>query len=129
MVIGGGVAAIVAVILLPQTAFFWTLLITYLSVTLGQAISMPAANAYVVHEGRTYGMGASMTMFMLAMHIGSGIGPVALGSIADWFGLKSVFYAAAICMGAGLVLFAAMVRGAAAVAAPAKASPAVLSKD
>jgi MFS family permease len=111
MVLGGGIAAITAVLLLPQTGFFWTLLITYLSVTLGQAISMPAANAYVVHEGRTFGMGASMTMFMLAMHIGSGIGPIALGSIADWFGLKFVFYAAAICMGAGLVLFAAMVHG------------------
>jgi DHA1 family multidrug resistance protein-like MFS transporter len=109
MVLGGGIAAIIAVLLLPQTGFFWTLLITYLSVTLGQAISMPAANAYVVHEGRTFGMGASMTMFMLATHIGSGIGPIALGSIADWFGLKSVFYAAAICMGAGLLLFAIMV--------------------
>jgi MFS transporter, DHA1 family, multidrug resistance protein len=112
MVLGGGIAAITAVLLLPQTGFFWTLLITYLAVTLGQAISMPAANAYVVHEGRTFGMGASMTMFMLAMHIGSGIGPIALGSIADWIGLKSVFYVAAICMAAGLVLFAMMVRGA-----------------
>jgi DHA1 family multidrug resistance protein-like MFS transporter len=96
----------------PVHLIFWTLLITYLSVTAGQAIGMPAANAYVVQEGRTFGMGASMTMFMLAMHMGNGVGPVALGSIADWLGLNAVFYAAAICMGTGLTLFAIMVRGA-----------------
>jgi len=72
---------------------------------------MPAANAYVVQEGRTYGMGTSMTTFMLAMNVGNGIGPVALGSIADWLGLDAAFHAAAVCMVIGLVIFALMVRG------------------
>jgi DHA1 family multidrug resistance protein-like MFS transporter len=125
MVLGGGITAIIAVILLPQTGFFWTLLITYLSVTIGQAVGMPAANAYVVQEGRTFGMGAAMTMFMLAMHTGNGVGPVALGSIADWLGLNAVFYTAAICMATGLTLFAAMVRGADAIAVSPE-SPVVL---
>jgi len=117
MVIWGGMLSITAVSLLPHTAVFWLLLAAYLSVTIGQAFSIPSANAYVVNEGRTYGMGASMTTFMLAMHIGNGVGPVALGSVADWFGLESAFYAAAVCMAAGLVLFATMVRGSSAVSA------------
>jgi predicted MFS family arabinose efflux permease len=79
-------------------------------VTLGQAFAIPPANAYAVREGRTYGMGASMTMFMLAMQMGNGVGPVALGTLADWFGLESAFYAAAIFMAAGVALFAWMVR-------------------
>jgi len=43
------------------------------------------------------------------MQVGNGIGPVALGGIADWLNLESVFYAAAICMAAGVVHFAWMV--------------------
>jgi predicted MFS family arabinose efflux permease len=58
-------------------------------------------------------MGASMTMFMMAMQIGNGIGPIVLGSIADGFGLESAFYAAAICMAAGVALFAWMVKSSA----------------
>jgi DHA1 family multidrug resistance protein-like MFS transporter len=110
MVICGCITSMVAVALLPLSSAFWMLLLIYISVTLGQAFGVPAANAYVVHEGRTYGMGASMTMYMLAMHIGTGVGPVALGGIADWLGLNSVFYSASICMAVGLIIFASTVR-------------------
>jgi MFS transporter, DHA1 family, multidrug resistance protein len=110
MVIWGGIASIVAATLLPASGGFWPLLIAYISVTLGQAFGIPASNAYVVHEGRTYGMGASMTMYMMAMHVGNGVGPVALGSIADWLGLQFAFYTAAVCMAAGVLIFALMVR-------------------
>jgi DHA1 family multidrug resistance protein-like MFS transporter len=110
MVIWGGVASIAATTLLPRTDGFWLLLVVYSAVTLGQSFGMPAANAYVVHEGRIYGMGASMTMFMMAMQTGTGIGPVILGGIADRLGLDSVFYSAAICMAVGIALFAWMVR-------------------
>jgi len=110
MVIWGGIVAIAATALLPLTGGFLMLLVTYASVTLGQSFGMPAANSYVVQEGRTYGMGASMTMFMMAMQIGTGIGPVILGGFADWLGLESAFYSAAFCMAAGISLFAWMVR-------------------
>jgi DHA1 family multidrug resistance protein-like MFS transporter len=110
MVVWGGIASIVAVALLPLTGGFWPLLVVYLSVTLGQAFAIPPANAYAVHEGRRFGMGTSMTMFMLAMQLGNGAGPVALGTLADWFGLESAFYAAAIFMAAGVALFAWLVR-------------------
>jgi MFS transporter, DHA1 family, multidrug resistance protein len=110
MVIWGGITSIIAVILLPSSSGFWPLLVAYIGVTLGQAFGIPAANAYVVHEGRVFGMGASMTLFMLAMHVGNGVGPVVMGSIADWLGLESAFYTAAVCMAAGVILFALMVR-------------------
>jgi MFS family permease len=111
MVICGGIYAILAVTCLPLTGGFWTLLIAYVSVSLGQSFGMPAANAYVVNEGRTYGMGASMTMYMMGMHVGQSVGPVVLGSIADHFVIESVFYASAFCMAAGVALFSLMVRG------------------
>jgi MFS transporter, DHA1 family, multidrug resistance protein len=110
MVISGGLISAVASCFMPLTAGFWTVLLVYLAVTLGQAIGIPAANAYVVREGRTYGMGASVTMFMLAMYAGNAIGPIVLGGIADRFGLKATFYTAAICMAAGVGGFAWKVR-------------------
>jgi len=110
MVIWSGLAAVIAVALLPLTSGFWTLLIVYISMALGQSFGMPAANAYIVNEGRTYGMGICMTMFMLAMHVGNSVGPLALGGIADWLGLELAFYAAAFCMAAGVAVFASMVR-------------------
>ena len=110
MVIWSGLAAVTAVALMPLTSGFWTLLIAYTCVTLGQAFGMPAANAYIVNEGRTFGMGICMTMFMLAMNVGNSIGPLALGGIADWLGLESAFYAAAFSMAAGVAVFALMVR-------------------
>ena len=113
MVIWGGIAASITIALLPATGGFWPLLIVYISVTLGQAFAMPAANAYVVHEGRAYGMGASMTLFMMAMQTGNGIGPIILGKIGDEIGLAAVFYTAALCTALGVALFAWMVRGSA----------------
>jgi predicted MFS family arabinose efflux permease len=110
MVLWGGLLSMAALALLPRSAGFWPLLAAYIAVTLGQAVGVPAANAYVVNEGRVYGMGTSVTLFMLAMHLGTGLGPVALGGIADRFGLASVFYSAAVCMAVGLGLFALMVR-------------------
>ena len=109
MVIWSGMATVIAVSLIPLTGGFWTLLIAYISVTLGKAFGMPAANAYIVNEGRIYGMGICMTMFMMAMHIGNSIGPLALGGIADWLGLEPIFYGAAFCMAAGVAVFALMV--------------------
>ncbi len=110
MVIWGAAITVVAVLLIPSVAGFWGLLIAYLWVTVGQALGIPAANAYVVREGRTYGMGASVTMFMMAMYAGNSIGPVVLGGIADKLGLASAFYAASLCMAAGLVLFVFLVK-------------------
>jgi MFS transporter, DHA1 family, multidrug resistance protein len=110
MVISGGIISAVAVCFMPLTAGFWTLLFVYLAVTVGQAIGIPAANAYVVHEGRVYGMGASVTMFMLAMYAGNSVGPVVLGGIADRFGLEATFYTAAFCMITGVAGFAWKVR-------------------
>jgi predicted MFS family arabinose efflux permease len=106
MVIGGGALSVGALALLPLSRDFWPLLAAHLAVALGQAFGIPPANAYAVQEGRTFGMGASMTMFMMAMQLGNGVGPVVLGSIADWLGLESAFYAAALCMAAGVVFFA-----------------------
>ena len=110
MVVAGASVAMIAMALLPSAWHFWPLLFAYMFIVLGQAIGMPASNAYVVEVGRTYGMGASMTMFMMAMHIGNGVGPIALGGLADIFGLTSIFYSASVLTLLGLLVFLWFVR-------------------
>lgn len=117
MVFWGGMATVVAMVLLPSTNGFWALLTVHVCTILGQSFGIPAANAFVVDEGRTFGMGASMTMFMLAMQIGNGIGPVALGGVSDRLGLNSVFYSAAVVMISGIVLCDRILRRSAVVEA------------
>jgi MFS family permease len=111
MIIWGGVASIAATVLLPFTTDFWTLLVVYIAILISQAFGVPAATTYVVQEGRAYGMGSSMTLFMLAMQIGNGTGPIALGGISDWLGIESVFYIAAVATAAGIFLCTLFIRG------------------
>lgn len=110
MVITGSLVAMAATALLPVSNGFWALLFIYTVVTAGQSYAMPAINAYVVQEGRTYGMGICMTYFMMAMQIGNGIGPIVLGYIADAFSLSSVFFTAATALFISSILFYFMVK-------------------
>ncbi len=105
MIIWSTLASVVSVAMVPLTGNFFWLLIAYLSLSLAQSFTMPALNVYVVEEGRTYGMGACMTMFMLAMQVGNGVGPVILGGIADHLGLDSTFYIGSAFILAGVFYF------------------------
>lgn len=110
MIIWSSAISVLGVALVPLTGNFFWLLVAYLGLTIAQSFTMPALNVYVVQEGRTYGMGACMTMFMLAMQTGNGIGPVILGGIADHLGLNFAFYIGGAFIAAGVLYFMWAVR-------------------
>jgi multidrug resistance protein len=107
----GALAAIIFVALMPIAGGFWSLLIMFALMSIGIAIVMPAATAYVVEEGRVFGMGASMSLFMMAMQIGNGVGPIMLGSIVDAMGIEAAFYATAVLLALGIAVFGWFSRG------------------
>ena len=107
----GSIGTIVFIALMPLAGGFWPLLVMHALVATGTAFAMPAATAYVVEEGRIFGMGVSMALFMMAMQIGHGVGPVLLGSIVDAMGIESAFYAAAIILLLGIGAFIWFSRG------------------
>lgn len=111
LVVGGGAVAIIFIALMPTAGGFWPLLIIHALMAIGIAFAMPANTAYVVEEGRTFGMGASMALFMMAMQIGMGFGPILLGSIVDFMGIESAFYSAAIVLLMGTAAFIWFTRG------------------
>jgi len=77
--------------LVPLALNFWHLLAIATMAGLGGAISMPAASALAVGEGRTFGMGSTMAIFSMAFSLGMVLGPLSSGLVADLWDLKAVF--------------------------------------
>jgi len=107
----GSLGAMIFIVLMPIAGGFWPLLIMHALMATGVAFAMPAANAYIVEEGRFFGMGASMALFMMAMQIGNGFGPIMLGGIVDFMGIESAFYSSAVIMVLGVAAFIWFSRG------------------
>jgi MFS family permease len=80
------------IIFFPFTRSFMQVLGLNLLMGILGAISIPAASALVVAEGKKYGMGSTMAVFNVAMSLGLGTGPIVSGLIHDAAGIKAVFY-------------------------------------
>jgi DHA1 family multidrug resistance protein-like MFS transporter len=101
----GGLTNLAFLALITVGGNFWQLLGICALGGLGGAISMPAASALTVEEGRKFGMGSAMAMFALAFSIGMAVGPLLSGVIADMVNINSVFYFGAIMSLVGTSLF------------------------
>jgi len=101
----------VVLVAIPHANGFVPLLFVLLVQGLTAAVSMPAATALVVEEGRTYGMGSTMSVFFVAMGVGIAVGPIISGGIHDSMGINWVFYFGAVMGAVGSVLFAWFTRG------------------
>ena len=50
-------------------------------------------------------MGISMAMFVMAMQIGNGLGPMMFGGIVDFAGSESAFYSGCVILLLGIAAF------------------------
>jgi MFS family permease len=105
LVITGSLINFTFLALIPVAHNFWYLLGVCALGGLGGAISMPAASALVVNEGRKFGMGSTFAIFTLAMSIGMAVGSLLGGVIADLLNVNSVFYFVAVIGLIGTSLF------------------------
>jgi len=99
LVIAGSICNVAFLSLIPWGRNFLELLGICLIGSLGGSISIPAASAMIVEEGRRFGMGSTMAIFGMVFSLGMGIGPLLGGLIVDTFDIRAVFYFGA-CMGA-----------------------------
>jgi len=106
LVVIGGLILVPFLAFIPSTRSFWQLLGLCALGGLGGAVSLSAASALMVEEGRRFGMGSAAAMFTVAMSIGMAIGPILSGLIVDLSGVEWAFYLATILTFAGTVLFA-----------------------
>ena len=107
MVIVGSLINLAYLALIPVASEFWQLLGLCALGGLGSAIAIPAALALTVEEGRKFGMGSTMAIFVMAFSIGMAVGPLLGGVIADYVSINSVFYFGAIVgfIGTGLFIW------------------------
>jgi DHA1 family multidrug resistance protein-like MFS transporter len=105
MVIVGSLTSLTSLALIPLAGNFWQLLGICALGGLGGAIAMPAASALLVDEGRKFGMGSAMAIFMMAFSIGMAVGPLLSGVLADYVSINSVFYFGAFAGLIGTALF------------------------
>ena len=105
LVIVGSFLTLVYLALIPWTQTFWQLFGLCVFGSIGSAISLPAASALVVEEGKKFGMGSTIAVFTLSMSLGMAIGPISAGAIADFAGVSSVFYFGAATLFVGTYLF------------------------
>jgi len=104
LILIGNIPYSLVIILFPfATGFLQVLMISLVLGVLG-AMSMPAATAIIVGEGKKFGMGSSMAVFNVSMSLGLGCGPLVSGIIHDFAGLSEVFYFAAFVGVAGSIL-------------------------
>jgi len=104
LILIGNIPYCLAIILFPfATSFLQVLMINLILGVLG-AMSMPAATAIIVGEGKKFGMGSTMAVFNVSMSLGLGCGPLVSGIIHDYSGLSEVFYFAAFVGVAGSIL-------------------------
>jgi len=92
--------------LIPLAHNFGQLLALCTLGSLGSAISVPAASALTVEEGRKFGMGSAIAMFTVALSIGMAVGPILSGVIVDFTNINAAFYFGAVMALVGAGFFA-----------------------
>ena len=105
LIVAGSLINLAYLALIPLTDSFGQLLAICILGGLGGAISLPAASALMVEEGRKFGMCSTIALFYIAFSIGMTIGPLLAGMIADFADINSVFYFAAAMGLTGTSLF------------------------
>ncbi len=106
LVIFGNIIYLITLILIPLANTFWQQIWLCFPRAIAGAISMPAATALTVEEGRKFGMGSTISILMMAMGIGMAAGPILGGVIADSVDINAVFYFGGVVGLIGTGLFA-----------------------
>ncbi|MGZ6276692.1 MAG: MFS transporter [Syntrophales bacterium] len=105
LVIFGGSMTALLTFCLPLAQSFGHLLALSVAMGIFSVVSLPASSALLVQEGNLYGMGLSMGIFNGAMNFGTVLAPLAGGLALGFFGIKTIFYAAAFLGFIGIVFF------------------------
>ena len=105
LIMMGGLVAVVGMASFPFAHNFWQVLSARLLFSAGSALMTPAITAIAAIEGRSLGIGTTMSVLQSAMSLGMMAGPLLSGVFADMFSLKPVFWMGSAISLLGLGLF------------------------
>jgi len=110
LLVAGSICLSGAIMLIPLMADFYSILILYCLLGLGEAIIWPVLGAYASQEGRKhYGHGTMMGVFSLAMSGGVFTGAMLGGLSMDTWGIASAYLVTAIAVLAGTATAAVLI--------------------
>ena len=104
-IILGSLLATVSLALLGFSRSFLAFLISLIVFGFSTGLTIPAASAAVADVADKEKLGEAMGLLTTAISIGMALGPIVGGLISEFFGLISVFYAAAIISLLGAFVF------------------------
>lgn len=105
MIIGGGIAGILAILYLDNASSFTQLLLANAFFGLSGGISFPGIMAAGVIEGRRHSaMGAVMGLLALGHSLGMLVGPLLAGCLLDFSPRIPIFWVGAIIIGLGTAI-------------------------
>jgi len=105
LIIMGGMVAVVGMAMFPFAHSFWQVLAARLLFSAGSALMTPAITAIAAIEGRSLGIGTTMSVLQSAMSLGMMAGPLISGVFADMFSLTPVFWLGSAISLLGLGMF------------------------
>lgn len=105
MILVGGIITFVSLVLMPLTGNFYALLALNILWGTGRAIGIPATSAINTIEGRKYGMGSAMGLFMGSLYGGMVVAPLISGLLMQTIGVKYIFYFSGLATLLGLIIF------------------------
>jgi len=110
LVIIGAITSFSAVLMIPFAANLWQLIVLFIFRALGSSLTMPGNAALSVSIGKRLGMGSTIGLMAVAIGIGAALGPILGGLVAEFMGIRSVFFFAAGIGYIGITLFALLSR-------------------
>ncbi|MFH2012694.1 MAG: MFS transporter [Pseudomonadota bacterium] len=105
LVIIGGLMVSLAIAMIPYAYDFTYLLVLNMVMGIAGALSLPAATALAVEEGRNLGMGAVMGVYDMSMSLGLASGPLIGGLLMDFMGINYIFLFGGVAGFVATVLF------------------------
>jgi MFS family permease len=106
----GALSFIISLFLITHTLTFLQVFIISIAMGISGAVSLPAASAIAIQEGKRYGMGTVMGIYDMGMSIGLVFGPVTGGLIADLIGIRGAFYSGGLIGITGTISFIALLQ-------------------
>lgn len=70
---------------------FWHLIVLFAALGIAEAAVLPSLSGIIVEEGRSHGMGYTLSVFTMVMNLGIFVGSMTAGLLVDSFGMTAMF--------------------------------------
>jgi MFS family permease len=101
---------VVVTVLIGFSGTFWQLVALFVLLGLVEAVLWPCLSGLVVEDGRSHGMGYTMSVFNMIINVGIFAGSMLAGAVVDSLGMTAMFVGCAIILACAIPGFIYLTR-------------------